>query len=241
VRTALASINTYNFLERFEGFAQSPRRYVTDEEGGLLMCTWPKGGRPNPVTIYSDEVWTGIEYSTAGLMVFEGMIDEARRIVQTARSRYDGRLREGLNSGPGGNPFNELECGKFYARAMSSWGLLIACQGLILDGPAGILGFKPRWQPEDHRSFFTAPEGWGLFIQECTDARQVYEIQVRHGRLSVQELVFEAYNKAPTRANVTIGGKLVKATPEGDAYEVHVKLPERMTVEEGNAIRVVLS
>ena len=25
----------------------------------------------------------------------------------------DGRLREGLNSGPGGNPFNELECGKF--------------------------------------------------------------------------------------------------------------------------------
>ena len=46
---------------------------------------------------------------------------------------------------------------KFYARALSSWSLLIACQGLILDGPKGILGFKPNWQPNDHRSFFTAP------------------------------------------------------------------------------------
>ncbi|MBM3499116.1 MAG: hypothetical protein FJX74_10650 [Armatimonadetes bacterium] len=241
IRTVLESINRHNVRERFAGFEQRPRRYIPDDEGGLLMCTWPQGGRPDPFIIYADEVWTGIEYSTAGLMVFEGMIDEARRIVRTARSRYDGRLREGLNSGPGGNPFNELECGKFYARAMSSWGLLIACQGLVLDGPTGVIGFIPRWQPENHRSFFTAPEAWGLFIQECTEARQTCEIQVRHGRLSVEELVFRAYDKAPTRATVTIGGKPVRATPEGDAFEVHVKLAERVVVEEGEAIQVVLT
>ena len=68
--------------------------------------------------------WTGIEYAAAGAMIYEGLIDEARQIVRTARSRYDGRRRDGLDSGPGGNPFNELECGKFYARAMSSWSLL---------------------------------------------------------------------------------------------------------------------
>ena len=108
----------------------------------------------------------GIEYAVAGAMMYEGLVDEARQVVRMSRSRYDGRLRESLNSGPGGNPYNELECGKFYARAMSSWSLLIASQGPVLDGPKGILGFKPKWQPEDHRSFYTAPEGWGLFIQQ---------------------------------------------------------------------------
>jgi uncharacterized protein (DUF608 family) len=240
VRSALNAINTHNFLERFAGFQQRPRRYVIDEEGGLLMCTWPNGGRPDPFIIYADEVWTGIEYATAGLMIYEGMIDEARRIVSTARGRYDGRVREGLNSGPGGNPFNELECGKFYARAMSSWGLLIACQGLVLDGPAGIFGFKPRWQPEDHRSFFTAPEGWGLFIQERTGAAQTEEIQVRHGRLEIEELVFET-SEAPGRVRVLIGGKTTEARMTVTDGEVRVKLGKRTTVEEGSAVRVTLS
>jgi len=241
VRTALASIDTHNFRERFAGFEQRPRRYIPDDEGGLLMCTWPKGGRPDPFTIYSDEVWTGIEYSTAGLMIFEGMIEQARRIVRTARSRYDGRLRDGLNSGPGGNPFNELECGRFYARAMSSWGLLIASQGLVLDGPAGVIGFKPRWQPEDHRSFFTAPEGWGLFTQQRTATTQTEEIQVRHGRLSVQELVFEFGGKAPTKARVTVDGKPTKASMAVDGGEVRVRLADRTTVQEGSSITVVLT
>ncbi|MDH7570347.1 MAG: GH116 family glycosyl hydrolase, partial [Armatimonadota bacterium] len=85
VRKALESVMAYNFRQRFAGFHQRPRRYVPDEEGGLLICTWPKGGRPQPFIEYADEVWTGIEYAVAGAMVYEGMIDAARRLVQTAR------------------------------------------------------------------------------------------------------------------------------------------------------------
>ena len=241
VRTALESINRHNFLERFEGFEQRPRRYIPDDEGGLLMCTWPHGGRPDPFIIYADEVWTGIEYATAGLMIYEGMIDEARRIVRTARSRYDGRLRDGLNSGPGGNPFNELECGKFYARAMSSWGLLIACQGLVLDGPAGLIGFRPRWQPDDHRSFFTAPEGWGLFIQARTGTRQTDEVQVRHGSLTVREIELDPGDLTPTRAEVTLDGTRLKATLTTGRTSGRVRLETPTKVEEGSVLRVVLA
>jgi uncharacterized protein (DUF608 family) len=241
IGTALASIDRHNFRERFEGFVQQPRRYIPDDEGGLLMCTWPKGGRPDPFIIYADEVWTGIEYSTAGLMVYEGMIEEARRIVRMARSRYDGRLREGLNSGPGGNPFNELECGKFYARAMSSWGLLIASQGLVLDGPAGVLGFRPRWQPENHRSFFTAPEGWGLFIQERTGTAQTDELQVRHGRVVLREVQFELGDLTPTRAEVALGGRRLPATLTTAPASARVEFAEPVTVLEGAALRVTLA
>ncbi|MBM3890326.1 MAG: hypothetical protein FJ388_14520, partial [Verrucomicrobia bacterium] len=245
VRRAMESVMRHNFREKFAGFKQDPRRYVTDDEGGLLICTWPHNDRPKPFMLYSDEVWTGIEYSTAGLMVYEGLIAEARRIVKTARSRYDGRRRDNLNSGPGGNPFNELECGKFYARALSSWSLLIASQGLVLDGPAGVLGFKPRWQPEDHRSFFTAPEGWGLFIQKRGKNNQTERIEVRHGRLRLSELVFELPKAAAQfTAVIQIGDRVLSATikrDSGKSQEARLVLSEPVTVNEGAALDLTFS
>ncbi len=241
VRKTTESIMRYNFREKFAGFKQDPRRYIPDDEGGLLICTWPHNDRPKPYMLYSDEVWTGIEYSTAGLMVFEGLIEQARRVVKMARSRYDGRRRDGLNSGPGGNPFNELECGKFYARAMSSWSLLIASQGLVLDGPAGVLGFKPCWQPEDHRSFFTAPEGWGLFVQKREGNAQHERIELRHGRLQLAELVFEvpSTEKEPA-VHVRVGDRAVNASLKRDRTEVRLSLAESARVLEGQAVEVTL-
>jgi non-lysosomal glucosylceramidase len=241
VRSSMESVMRYNFREKFTGFKQDPRRYVPDDEGGLLIGTWPRGDRPNPFLLYADEVWTGIEYAAAGLMVFEGMIEPARRIVKMARSRYDGRRRDGLDSGPGGNPFNELECGKFYARAMSSWSLLIASQGQVLDGPAGLMGFKPRWQPQDHRSFYTAPEGWGLFIQSRSDDAQRERIEVRHGRVRVSELVFEvAPDAAARRVVVQIADREIPATIKRDGRELRVVLASDLVATEGQAIEVEL-
>ena len=99
VKSALAAIMKYNFREQFAGFKQAPRRYIPDDDGGLIICTWPHGGRPQPFILYADEVWTGIEYAAAGAMLYEGFVDSARRIVQTARRRYDGKRREGLELG----------------------------------------------------------------------------------------------------------------------------------------------
>ena len=56
----------------------------------MLIVTWPKGGRPPHVMLYSDEVWTGTEYQVAGHMIYEGMIEEAYAIIKAARDRYDG-------------------------------------------------------------------------------------------------------------------------------------------------------
>ena len=41
-----------------------------------------------------------------------GRVEEGLEIVRTCRDRYDGRVR---------NPFDEYECGHWYARAMSSY------------------------------------------------------------------------------------------------------------------------
>jgi hypothetical protein len=245
VRQACEAILRHNLKPDFTGLPQIPRRYVDDGDGGLYMCTWPNDDRPEKFTLYSIEVWTGIEYSTAGLMICAGLLDEAETIVRTARARYDGRPRQNQNSGGGvcgmGNPFQELECGKFYARAQSSWGLLIACQGVVLDGPAGILGFRPRWQPADHRSFFTVPEGWGLFVQTREGATQTERIELRHGKATLKELVFETAEPAG-ECTVRRNGEEVPAEMRlGAEGEVRLTLAEPLELAEGDVVEALIS
>jgi hypothetical protein len=223
------------------GHLQFPRRYLLDNEAGLLMCTWPRGGRPDPFIVYADEVWTGIEYAVAGLMLWEGMVDEAVHLVNTTRSRYDGRRRDGVNSGPGGNPFNELECGKFYARAMSSFGLLLAAQGLMVDTPAGVLGFAPRWKPQDHRSFFITGTGWGLFVQKRTRTEQREEIHLRYGQLRLRQLVFQPPQTTRIRSvRVQIGGRTVSAGVQTRDGVVTIQLAQEEVVRAPTQVTVLL-
>ena len=101
------------YLERnFRGIEQQPRRFAVDEDQGLLMCTWPRGGRPKVPTLYSDEVWMGIEYEVAALLLFEGEVEPALRIVEAVRRRYDGRKPSGRPPRPNKERNNEKSPGK---------------------------------------------------------------------------------------------------------------------------------
>ncbi len=242
VRAALAAIEKYNFRDSFVGFKQAPRRYLLDDEAGLLMCTWPHNDRPARFTLYSDEVWSSNEYRIAGAMIYEGMFADASRLLKAVRSRMDGRRRDGVDSGPGGSPFNDLECGKFYARAMASWSILIAAQGLILDGPTGLLGFKPNWKPEDHRSFFTAPEGWGLFVQTRKPGVQTDHIEVRDGKVRLHELVFAVPARTgEAKFSLAIDGKPISAKATRNGEEVRLQLARPAVVAEGSSADVTLT
>jgi len=196
MRSALRSLLTHNFRTSFVGVKQVPRKFVSDHDAGMQMIVWPDGKRPANHMLYADEVMTGFEYAAAAEMIYEGMLREGLTIVKAASDRYDGRLRRDVTAsdkaswGFTGNPFGDDECGKFYARAMSSWSLLLACQGFIYDGPAGIIGFQPRYRPEDHRSFFSAAEGYGLFSQQHTEKTQSDRIEIRSGTLKIRALVF---------------------------------------------------
>lgn len=120
-------------------------------EGGVLLCTWPHGDRPSLPFVYSNEVWTGIEYQVASHLILEGMVDEGLDVVQAARSRYDGRVR---------NPFDEYECGHWYARAMSSYGLLQAFSGVRYDAVDKTLYMAPKVDG-DFSVFLSTETGFG--------------------------------------------------------------------------------
>jgi len=153
VRAAVRSVFAHNFLTEPRAHVNLQRTYRLNDEPGLLLCTWPHGGRPKLPFPYSDEVWTGIEYQVATHLAFEGFTAEALKVVEAARARHDGIRR---------NPWNEVECGHHYARAMASYGLWLAFSGCRIDVPAGFVSFDPPGDG-DISCFFCTGTGWGVY------------------------------------------------------------------------------
>ena len=156
VRSAVRAIHRHNFRHDFSRYHSVQRTYALDDDQGLVLCTWPEGGRPRIPFVYSDEVWSGIEYQVATHLVYEGFVDEALEIVRAVRNRHDGIRR---------NPWNEAECGNHYARSMASWGVLVALSGTHWDGRTGALTVAPHPAALDvdgtGRLFVSLAGGWG--------------------------------------------------------------------------------
>ncbi len=131
----LNSVYKFNLKKDFKNHVNPQRPgYVFRNEGGLLLCSWPYGGKPSLPFIYSDEVWTGIEYQVASFLIRSGEIQKGIDIIQTLRERYNGYNR---------NPYDEIECGHWYARAMSSYSLIQAYSGIRYNAYDKTLHYKP--------------------------------------------------------------------------------------------------
>ncbi|MGB7295504.1 MAG: GH116 family glycosyl hydrolase [Candidatus Aminicenantales bacterium] len=152
VRSHLAAVHKHNLKHDLSEFANPQRpAFAAGNEGGLLLCTWPRGGELSLPFVYSNEVWTGIEYQVASHLMLEGMVEEGLEIVRVCRDRYDGAVR---------NPFNEYECGHWYARALSSYGLLQGLTGVRYDAVAKALYIDSR-VGDDFRTFLATASGFG--------------------------------------------------------------------------------
>jgi uncharacterized protein (DUF608 family) len=230
VRKALESIHRYNLRQSMSGHVQQPRVYLKDEEGGLLICTWPRGGRPDNVTTYSDEVWTGIEYAVAGAMIYEGMLDEALEITSIARARHDGSLR---------NPWNEVECGDHYARAMSSWTLLESYSGFSWDAAAATIGFSPAGKEEVFRTFFITGNAWGRYEHRGEGGKSTYFLMVDYGELELRGIKLPSFDKEGAEiSGVYLGEEKIDDVVVSERGTV-IELGLRVTIKAGEVLRVV--
>ena len=204
-RTAMASLLKNNFFPNFHGLSLKPRQFVTVDNAGMKMITWPRNPQPIPGMKYGDEVMTGFEYGAGVSMIQHDLQAEGLMVLKAVYDRYNGKLlTDGITNmttgawGYSGNPFGDDECGKFYGRSLSVWSALLALQGFIYDGPSALIGFSPRWKPEDHSSFFTVADGYGLYTQKVGQDKQSCSILLKEGKLQVKEveLAFEKGLKA---------------------------------------------
>ena len=177
VQKALRSIYKYNFRTSFFDVAHIQRTYALNDEQGLLLCSWPRGGRPKLPFVYSDEVWAGVEYQVAAHMIYEGIIKEGLTLIKAVRDRYDGYKR---------NPWNEVECGFHYVRSMASWAVLTALSGFQADMVSGEMAFDPKINRENFSCFFSTGKAWGIYRQQIgDDGKLTYDVETLYGSQDV--------------------------------------------------------
>ena len=178
VHSTLQSIFRNNFKTDLSQHANPQRPgYAMGHEPGLLICTWPRGGKPTLPFVYSDEVWTGTEYDVASHLIHEGFVEEGLTIVRAVRGRYDGRTR---------NPWNEYECGNWYARAMSSFALVGALSGFRYSAVDRTLHFGPKIKTRPFTSFFSAATGFGTITLDGHNLT----VRMIEGELPIEKLQY---------------------------------------------------
>jgi len=204
VRQTLESIWKYNWAPDVatQNKIHPPERTYADfGEPGLLVCTWPRSEHMGEKGVrYRDEVWTGIEYQVATNMIYDDMIDEGLSIVKAVDERYSPKKH---------NPWNEIECGDHYARAMASWGVMLALEDYYYNGPQGIISFNPRIQSSHFEGFFTTAEAWGNIKQDQTTKQQKNSIVIKYGNAWLQQIQLNC-NKKPGSVKMLINNKPAK-------------------------------
>jgi uncharacterized protein (DUF608 family) len=73
---AMRAIFEHNFEPDLSDFENVQRVYGLSDEAGLLLCAWPRGDKPLIPFVYSDEIWTGVEYQAAASMIYSGLVGE---------------------------------------------------------------------------------------------------------------------------------------------------------------------
>jgi hypothetical protein len=167
-------------------------------------------------------------------MVWEGMLTEALAICRAIHDRYHPAKR---------NPWNEVECGDHYSRAMASYGVFLALCGFEYHGPKGHIGFAPRMNADDFQAAFTGAEGWGQYRQKRADGRQTSQIQLLWGKLRLRTLSFALPEEAKLQQVVVRLADRPLQPPQTsqEGCRVQIALPEPVELAPGQTLQVELS
>lgn len=189
LHTALESLYRYNFKPAMRTFCNPCRVFSLGGEAGTVMCEYPEGAvKPAIPVPYCQETMTGFEYAAACLMLQEGLTERAENMIKAVRDRYDGRKR---------NPWNEIECGNNYSRAMAAFSFIAAYAGYSCDAVKGEMGFRPV-KPGNIHSLWFMGGAWGdAAIGESSSV-----INAISGGLNLKKLTLPR-----TAAKITVDGR----------------------------------
>jgi non-lysosomal glucosylceramidase len=243
-RTALESIWTYNFSPDAGTYFQtkhSGRQFVNPGDMGVIMCTFPRtdwdyvkasGGDPKNggFAYYFVECWTGNEYQYANHLFWEGIPEKGLAVVRAIHERYAATKR---------NPWNEVECGDHYSRAMAGHGPFLAACGFSHHGPKGEIGFAPKLTPENFRAPFIACEGWGTYAQTIVGGKMYASLELKSGQLKIQKLTLAG---APgSNVSATLGGQSIAATAKVNDGQIEIQFSNPVTIPTGDKLQVEIA
>jgi hypothetical protein len=200
IRKALRSIMAFNFLDSVADHVNPLRAFALNDEKMLIYGSYPRGGRTPQSCLRVDENWTGLEYAAAVLMMHAGRTADGLRIFRAVRQRFDGAKR---------NPFDEPECGRYYARAMSSWAAVQALSGFAWSGVEKRMTFAGK----DGRFFWSNGYAWGT----CRIRGKKTYLAVEHGSLTLRCFELTGRGTAVFENDLTVrapAGRTIAVSPQ---------------------------
>lgn len=184
IQSSLKYAATKNYCASFDPAKQYPRKFADQRDSGYFLAHWDEGPPKNQLLYSNEFCWSGVLHAFIGLCLYEGLGDIALTAVTTLRQCYDGTRR---------SPWNEIECGDFYARAMSAFLYFEIASGQewkYVSETSISLKFAPRPPSESFRGFFIVGSAWGQFSQIVNQSHSngIAKIEVMYGTLELSEL-----------------------------------------------------
>lgn len=242
--TALKSLFRYNFAPdagHYHQLMKVGRWFAMPGESGLLLCTFPRpdwdfkraaGKGPDWAALYLNECMTGFEYEAASNMIAEGLVQEGLSVVRAIHDRYAPSKR---------NPYNEIECGDHYSRAMASYACFISACGYEYRGPDSYISFDPRITPNSFKAAFTSAQGWGTFTQEATPARMEASVTIKWGLLPLKTLGLQPVEGFHVKAvQARFQGTVINATFDTLPDRLNITFDSPLSLKSGERLVVTL-
>jgi hypothetical protein len=174
-------------------------------EFGVHNATAPRRG-PDLLALNNLQaggLWSGIEFAFASVLMDNGRYADGVKVVEAIHRRY---LRAG-------QPFNHVECGGHYSRAMSSWATLLASTGFKPDLPNKTISIVPSVAGDFHAPWVTA-SGFGSISRKG----RTLSIHCSYGSLGFTTLKLQTAAKSARIGERTLATRAT-TTAEGATLE----------------------
>ncbi|CAB4013590.1 Hypothetical predicted protein [Paramuricea clavata] len=160
--------------------------------------------------------------------------------------KYDGTRR---------SPWNEIECGDHYTRAMAAFLYFEIASGMTWDilaigNPAIKLNFAPIDNRENFKSFFIVGSGWGTYTQTISGGSANVQLCVIYGDVEIAALGLAM--DFPTHAKAVLEGE-IRTTLTKEKNKIVLRFPDApvqsfpsgsehvQTVKSGETLQITLS
>ena len=189
-------------------------------EAGLRNATAPRGGLGLLAVAngQANAAWTGIEFAFASMLIDHGHYEQGARIVEAIHRRY---LRVG-------QPWNHIECGGHYSRAMSSWATLLAATGFKPDVPSQALTLTPAIEG-DFRAPWATATGFGTLSRNG----QTLALECVEGSLGLRTL-----RLAMAAQSARLEGKTIATTVSKTDEGVTLEFASPVTLAAGQTLTI---
>lgn len=206
--------------ENLDRAIDSVFKYNFNPEFGLHNATGPKGGANLLAlnNLQAGGLWSGIEFAFASMLMDHGRYADGIRIVETVHRRY---LRAG-------QPWNHIECGGHYSRAMSSWATMLAATGFKPDMPNFGLEISPKVPGDFHAPWITA-SAYGTIRR----ARRTLSISCSSGQIRIKRI-----KTTPGSSSVRVNGRPLEANVVKRSDAVIFEFTEPISLGENGTIYI---